>query len=51
MPSQRRNFWFTAACGVVLIVIGVFTNVIAIVAGLLLLLAAGVGIGIERRRG
>lgn len=44
------RYGFMAGCGIVLIVIGVFTSVIAIVAGLLLLLAAGVGIGAERRR-
>jgi hypothetical protein len=51
MPSRSRNYLFTAACGIVLVLIGIFTNVIAVVAGLLLLLAAGVGIGIERRQG
>jgi hypothetical protein len=43
------RYGFMAGCGIVLILIGVFTSLIAVIAGLLLLLGAGVGIGAERR--
>jgi hypothetical protein len=39
-----------AGCGIVLVLIGAFTGIIAIVAGVRLLVAAGVGIGADRRR-